>query len=692
MRLEKLWRPIPVQFGPVHDVAQDFAIRVAAKERLLVLLGLLRCLAAWAAEGGWDCAQKGAMDGCGNVCAATTPSATTEIKLEHMPYTQEEMELLKEFETLALSVSRPQEMLSSLKLQHTALQSTMVDMEDMLSTSQMQLAQLAAKVEKVQKMHREREKTVESLGIGEEVRETTESVDETNITADAPQVMATTSDVVQAILQRSDSQQEANNKTGKTHYLLEKVRQSHKPTLTFKALPPIEKGFWPFLTALCKRVTMSYYFECIISLVIVANSAMLGVESQMSMENKNLDWASQAEACFIFVYTIECILRAIAERKSPGLLLYCAILDVVSSTVCLCIFLHISDPVEFSPAPAPAPTHAAPSPTAVAQAQRQNQRQRALDPPRMQHQPNVNANARQRHSPREHTAPAPAPAPAPAHGISLSPTPRSANDHPRALEFQKSWVDSETYAQVLEGIKDGVAEGYYASYSGPSLFRVRKIDDKDKLKMALIAPADAAGGLVAGVFAGLVAAGAYGTAGGIIAGSATAETIGLGFVSLMAGLVSGAVTGAVDRVPFRRSGASTVRGDQKRQHHRTLTKCARVGFEMAEDGKFLPDESCVLLSRFFQGPNKGEQEWRWGVLRDGWFIFDVILVISAYVEQIYALVYDVSDQQVMVLRAMRLIRLVRTFRDQEAAGDLQTVDFMIASVRSIAVVLAYGEG
>ncbi|CAE7615471.1 Ca-alpha1D, partial [Symbiodinium necroappetens] len=336
------------------------------------------------------------MDSCGNVCAATTPSATTEIKLEHMPYTQEEMELLKEFETLALSVSRPQEMLSSLKLQHTALRSTMVDMEDMLSTSQMQLAQLAAKVEKVQKMHREREKTVESLGIGEEVREATESVDENNITADAPQVMATTSDVVQAILQRSDSQQEANNKTGKTHYLLEKVRESHKPTLTFKALPPIEKGFWPFLTALCKRVTKSYYFECIISLVIVANSAMLGVESQMSMANQNLDWASQAEACFIVVYTIECILRAIAER--------------------------------------------------------------------------------------------------------------------------------------------------------------------------------------------------------------------------------------------------------------------------------------------------------WGVLRDGWFIFDVILVISAYVEQIYALVYDVSDQQVMVLRAMRLIRLVRTFRDQEAAGDLQTVDFMIASVRSIAVVLACGEG
>ncbi|CAE7279571.1 CACNA1H [Symbiodinium sp. CCMP2456] len=84
--------------------------------------------------------------------------------------------------------------------------------------------------------------------------------------------------------------------------------------MTFKALPPIEKGFWPFLTALCKRVTKNYWFECIISLVIVANSAMLGVESQMSMENQNLDWAGQAEACFLFIYTIECILRAIAER------------------------------------------------------------------------------------------------------------------------------------------------------------------------------------------------------------------------------------------------------------------------------------------------------------------------------------------------------------------------------------------
>mmetsp|Transcript_19940 Transcript_19940/g.46739 ORF Transcript_19940/g.46739 Transcript_19940/m.46739 type:complete len:573 (+) Transcript_19940:69-1787(+) len=252
------------------------------------------------------------MDGCSNVCAATPPAATTEIKLEHLPYTQEEMELLKEFETLALSVSRPQEMLSSLKLQHTALQSTIADMEGMLSTSQTQLAQLAAKVDKVQKMHRE--KTVQSLGIGEEVREVTESVDEANIPTDLPQVMSTTSEAVQAILQCSESPSEANNKPGKTHHLLEKVRQSHKPTLTFKTLPPIEKGFWAFVTALCKRVTSSYVFEGIISLVIVANSAMLGLESQMSMDNKNLDWASQAEACFLFVYTVECILRAMADR------------------------------------------------------------------------------------------------------------------------------------------------------------------------------------------------------------------------------------------------------------------------------------------------------------------------------------------------------------------------------------------
>ncbi|CAE7635617.1 Scn11a [Symbiodinium microadriaticum] len=48
--------------------------------------------------------------------------------------------------------------------------------------------------------------------------------------------------------------------------------------------------------------------------------------------------------------------------------------------------------------------------------------------------------------------------------------------------------------------------------------------------------------------------------------------------------------------------------------------------------------------------------------RDGWFIFDAILVTSAYIEQLLSLINVQSEQQIMILRLLRLIRLVRTFR------------------------------
>ncbi|CAE7880831.1 DAPK1 [Symbiodinium sp. KB8] len=212
------------------------------------------------------------------------------------------------------------------------------------------------------------------------------------------------------------------------------------------------------------------------------------------------------------------------------------------------------------------------------------------------------------------------------------------DDYPRALEFQQSWVEHKNYEDVLEAVKKNVSEllSQYIAHEPPlpelvklvrdlwmlsdqalanknfyncfnlcvlcepspeelAADRLRTIavsrakDYKDKLKMALIAPADAAGGLVAGVFAGLVAAGAYGTATGYGAGSATAEKIGPGFVSLMVGLVSGVVTGAVV-LPFAVAvlpllAAATGVGITK-----ALTNCARVGFEIAEDGKFLHDQ------------------------------------------------------------------------------------------------------
>ncbi|CAE7750814.1 CACNA1H [Symbiodinium pilosum] len=86
------------------------------------------------------------MDSC-SVCAAAPASGTTEIQLDHVRVFSL-MRRNADIESEVRGVKHPNalaiEMLSSLKLQQAAIQ-------DMLSTSQIQLSELAAKMEKVPK-------------------------------------------------------------------------------------------------------------------------------------------------------------------------------------------------------------------------------------------------------------------------------------------------------------------------------------------------------------------------------------------------------------------------------------------------------------------------------------------------------------------------------------------------------------
>eukprot|EP00435_Cladocopium_sp_Y103_P036626 s3100_g9.t1 len=57
------------------------------------------------------------------------------------------------------------------------------------------------------------------------------------------------------------------------------------------------------------------WFELLISLAIMVNSVMLGVESQMSLTHtrEDLAWARIAEGCFLAIFTVEILLRLIAR-------------------------------------------------------------------------------------------------------------------------------------------------------------------------------------------------------------------------------------------------------------------------------------------------------------------------------------------------------------------------------------------
>ncbi|CAE7587126.1 DAPK1 [Symbiodinium sp. CCMP2592] len=215
------------------------------------------------------------------------------------------------------------------------------------------------------------------------------------------------------------------------------------------------------------------------------------------------------------------------------------------------------------------------------------------------------------------------------------------DDYPLAWDFDQSWVNSTNYVQVLKDVQKRVEKMQSgSSYPGPreSTRLIRELwmltdqklaDDKtyrcfdfcvvcepsteelvhelvhdrrlksiavtrskgwkDQVKMALVAPLEVAGGLVGGIFDGLLAAGVIGIGGGVIAGEAMADKIGPGFLSLLTGLVSGAVSTAVV-LPFATAVLPLLGAVQGIGITKALTNCGRVGFKTAEDGKFLKDQ------------------------------------------------------------------------------------------------------
>eukprot|EP00439_Symbiodinium_sp_Y106_P076222 s1342_g15.t1 len=80
---------------------------------------------------------------------------------------------------------------------------------------------------------------------------------------------------------------------------------------------------------------------------------------------------------------------------------------------------------------------------------------------------------------------------------------------------------------------------------------------------------------------------------------------------------------------------------------------------------------------------------------DGWFAFDLLLVLSSYLERLIELISGESAEQLMLLRLLRLIRLVRTFRMVRQVrplwrlvhGLLTSLDTVLSTFLLLALVL-----
>mmetsp|Transcript_9186 Transcript_9186/g.21826 ORF Transcript_9186/g.21826 Transcript_9186/m.21826 type:complete len:564 (-) Transcript_9186:26-1717(-) len=80
-------------------------------------------------------------------------------------------------------------------------------------------------------------------------------------------------------------------------------------------IPAVSAGLWPFLQAISRKLVGSLAFEFAILAVIIINSFIIGLESQMSLNQEALDWAPLGENFFLAVYSLEILARLAARRS-----------------------------------------------------------------------------------------------------------------------------------------------------------------------------------------------------------------------------------------------------------------------------------------------------------------------------------------------------------------------------------------
>lgn len=94
-----------------------------------------------------------------------------------------------------------------------------------------------------------------------------------------------------------------------------KTGQTLLTNMTEEEIPAVSGGLWPFLQAISRKLVGSIAFEFVILAVIILNSFIIGLESQMSLSQEALEWAPLAENFFLAVYSLEILARLAARRS-----------------------------------------------------------------------------------------------------------------------------------------------------------------------------------------------------------------------------------------------------------------------------------------------------------------------------------------------------------------------------------------
>jgi len=249
---------------------------------------------------------------CSTHCAV--PLAAQEVTGPNAPEMQRQRP--PELEELTRLLAQPREALVSLKRQQVAVQAALWEMEESLTRYQSALSSCSLSWPRYEPaLAKEEPASVESHNAMVQV-----NVDEV---LDPEQGNG---------LEDADGEHSPSRKTHledldasispHTRRLLKKVREQTTLQKQKSLEIPKSQGLWKRTKHACKKLIKKDWFECMISFVIVANSAIIGVDSHLSLpstgettKGPGLAWASEAEIFFLVFYSLELAIRAIALQS-----------------------------------------------------------------------------------------------------------------------------------------------------------------------------------------------------------------------------------------------------------------------------------------------------------------------------------------------------------------------------------------
>ncbi|CAK9024790.1 unnamed protein product [Durusdinium trenchii] len=199
--------------------------------------------------------------------------------------------ILEDMKAIQESLAQPDQLIASVKVQHSSIEANLKDLDSQLADSRLALQGLSLRLDEMIKRP-----WAQQVALDVAVVEDQEpAVDLREAPADVIKKIETKEAVSLEDDEKDPEEEEegtgsqAANPGLTDNVVLNKLMEEHRnATRQVRSISWYGKrGWWPVIVHLCRRVVGNNVFECVISVVILVNAIMIGVESDLSIRGED---------------------------------------------------------------------------------------------------------------------------------------------------------------------------------------------------------------------------------------------------------------------------------------------------------------------------------------------------------------------------------------------------------------------